>query len=103
LSGKDPIPPNPFGPAGIGYTSQKGALAKHTLWMWIGCILFVLVLLALVMRAAKILAGSMIKTRGMPKKVASAKAVHGCVPGSPAKTEPGADSGSVASSQKKGL
>ena len=49
------------------------------------------------------MAVSMFKTRGLPKQKASAEAVHGWVPGSPAKTEPGADSGSATNSQKKGL
>ncbi|MBE0596954.1 MAG: TerC family protein [Desulfuromonadales bacterium] len=31
---------------------------------------------------------SMVKTRGLPKEIATAEAVHGWVPGSPAKTEP---------------
>ena len=35
---------------------------------------------------------SMVKTRGLPKPVATADAMHGWVPGSPAKAEPGADS-----------
>ncbi|MHB8714188.1 MAG: TerC family protein, partial [Trichloromonadaceae bacterium] len=49
------------------------------------------------------MAVSMFKTRGLPKEAARAEAVHGWVPGSPAKTEPGVDSGSATNNQKKGL
>lgn len=49
------------------------------------------------------MAVSMFKTRGLPKEAARAEAVHGWVPGSPAKTEPVEDSGSATNSAKEGL